>query len=62
MQLELVALNFRKYQDLLKDKNVIVFCCGASPYEEKAFKQVKDFNMKNISLNVPFSMVVELGM
>lgn len=44
----------RKYQDLLKGKNVIVFCCGASPCEEKAFQQVKDFNMKNISLNVPF--------
>ena len=30
----------------LKGKKVLVFCCGASPYEENAFQQIREHNMK----------------
>ncbi|HBE99008.1 MAG TPA: flavodoxin [Firmicutes bacterium] len=37
----------------LKGKKIVVFCCGASPYEEKAFLQIKERNMKGDLANIP---------
>ena len=37
----------------LKDKKIYVLCCGASPYEEEAFRQIKDFNMKGELAGIP---------
>lgn len=37
----------------LSNKKIIVFCCGASPYEESAFQQIKSFNMKGALTNIP---------
>ena len=37
----------------LSNKKIIVFCCGASPYEESAFQQIKSFNMKDALTNIP---------
>ena len=31
----------------LNGKKLAVFCCGASPFEEKAFEQIRLFNMKD---------------
>ena len=28
----------------LRDKKIVVFCCGASPFEEDAFQQIKEHN------------------
>ena len=30
----------------LKDKKLIVFCCGASPFDQKAFEEAMSHNMK----------------
>lgn len=38
----------------LVNKKVIVFCCGASPYEENAFQQIRNHNMKDKLSNIPF--------
>lgn len=37
----------------LSNKKIIVFCCGASPYEESAFQQIKSSNMKDALTNIP---------
>ncbi|NBK97170.1 MAG: flavodoxin [Erysipelotrichia bacterium] len=43
----IAGLSFlKKYYALLKDKKVCIFCVGASPYEESAFQQVKEHNLK----------------
>lgn len=34
----------KKNIDILKGKKVAVFCCGASPYEENAFKEIVKHN------------------
>lgn len=39
--------------DKLKDKQIIVFCDGASPYDEKAIDEAKKFNFKNGLENIP---------
>ena len=50
----IVGLKFlRKNIGVLKDKKVVVFCCGASPYEEKGFLQLKEHNMKVDLSNIP---------
>ncbi|MBR5091620.1 MAG: flavodoxin domain-containing protein [Ruminiclostridium sp.] len=38
----------------LSGKKLAVFCCGASPYEENAVKQVREFNMKDALADIPF--------
>lgn len=43
----------KKNIDVLKDKRIIVFCDGASPYEEKAFQEVVVHNMKDELAHVP---------
>lgn len=37
----------------LKDINLIIFAVGASPYDKKAFQDVIEHNLKDISLNIP---------
>ena len=37
----------------MADKKIIVFCCGASPYEENAFQQIKEHNMKDDLSDIP---------
>ena len=48
------GLSFLKknYNDI-KDKKIAVFCVGASPYEEKAFKQICEHNLKNDMKDIP---------
>ena len=43
----IAGLSFlRKNISQLQDKKVIVFCVGASPYEETAFQQIIAYNLK----------------
>lgn len=50
----IAGLNFLKRNiNKLADKKKIVFCCGASPYEENAFQQVKEHNMKDFLSDIP---------
>ena len=37
----------------LTGKKIIVFCCGASPYEEDAFQQIREHNMKDSLSEIP---------
>ncbi len=37
----------------LSGKKIIVFCCGASPYEEEAVKQLVSYNMKDVLSGIP---------
>lgn len=48
------GLSFLKknYNDI-KNKRTAVFCVGASPYDEKAFKQICEHNLKNDIKDVP---------
>lgn len=43
----------KKNIDALKGKKIVVFCCGASPYEEKAFQEIVRYNMKDKLSSVP---------
>ncbi len=43
----------KKHIEQLKNKKVIVFCDGASPYEEKAFHEIKNHNMKDKLKDIP---------
>lgn len=44
----------KKNIDTLKEKKIIVFCDGASPYEEKAINEVRKHNMKGELEGIPF--------
>ncbi len=44
----------KKNIDSLSDKKMIVFCDGASPYEEKSFEAIRNHNMKDKLKNIPF--------
>lgn len=37
----------------MADKKIIVYCCGASPYDENAFEQIKEHNMKGDLSDIP---------
>ena len=37
----------------LKDKKIIVFCCGASPYEQTAYEAVVQYNFKGELAGIP---------
>ena len=37
----------------LKEKKIIVFCCGASPYEESAFAAIVQHNFKGDFAGIP---------
>lgn len=43
----------RKNIEQLCDKKIIVFCVGASPYEEKTFDEIRNRNMKDKLSSVP---------
>lgn len=43
----------RKVYPKIKDKKIIVYTCGASPYDEKFFKQLVDMNMKDDLKGIP---------
>ena len=43
----------KKHINALHNKKLIVFCCGASPYEENAFTQIKQHNMKGALSDIP---------
>ena len=50
----IAGLSFLKRNiNKLTDKRIIVFCCGASPYEENAFLQIKEHNMKDNLSDIP---------
>ena len=52
----IAGLSFlKKHGDRLSGKKIIVFCVGASPspYEENAFKQIVDHNMKGALAGIP---------
>ena len=37
----------------LSGKKILVFCCGASPYDEGAFEQIRNHNMKEALAEIP---------
>lgn len=43
----------KKNMTLLQDKQVIVFCVGASPYEEDAFNEIRTHNFKDALKDLP---------
>lgn len=50
----ITGLSFlKKNYDSLKGKYIAVFCCGASPYEEDAFHQLTEHNMKGPLAEIP---------
>lgn len=42
---------FKKNKSLLKDKKIVVFAVGASPYDEKSIQQLKEHNLKGLQEN-----------
>ena len=50
----IAGLSFlKKNMAQLREKNVIVFCDGASPYEERAFQQIVAHNLKDSLAGLP---------
>ncbi len=50
----IAGLSFlKKNLSKLQGKKIVVFCDGASPYEEKAFQELKAHNMKNELSSIP---------
>ena len=50
----IAGLSFlKKYADSLIDKKLAVFCCGASPYDDDALKEIKNHNMRGRISEVP---------
>ena len=50
----IAGLSFlKKHLKRLKGKKIVVFCCGASPYEENAFHQIKERNMTGELCEIP---------
>lgn len=50
----IAGLSFlRKNISELKDKNIIIFCVGASPYNEKAFNELRQHNLKDDLKDIP---------
>ena len=43
----------KKNFNFLKDKNIAIFCVGASPYDEKMFNEIKSHNLKDLLENIP---------
>ncbi len=43
----------KKNINKLKGKKIIIFCCGASPYEENAFEQIREHNLKDNLSGIP---------
>ena len=50
----IAGLSFlKKHRDILENKKIIVFCDGASPFEEKAFREIVEHNMKETLSGIP---------
>lgn len=50
----IAGLSFlRKNIDMLKGKKILVFCVGASPYDEVAFQKIVQHNMKDKLTDIP---------
>ena len=50
----IAGLSFlKKYADSVIDKKLAVFCCGASPYDEEAIKDIRRHNMRGRISEVP---------
>lgn len=50
----IAGLSFlKKNYDFLKEKRLAVFCCGASPYEDAAFRQIMEHNMRGPLKDIP---------
>jgi len=43
----------RKNYSVLQNKKIAIFCVGASPFEEKAFHEIKSHNLKETLKNIP---------
>ena len=44
---------FKKHFEVLRNKNIAIFCVGASPYDEKLFEEIKMRNLKVEMQNIP---------
>lgn len=42
----------KKHRNLLHDKNVAIFCVGASPYDEASFEAIRTHNLQGALQNV----------
>lgn len=50
----IAGLSFlKKHYDKLKDKKIIIFCVGASPYDEKAVSEIMQHNLKDDLVGLP---------
>lgn len=50
----IAGLSFlQKHIKALQGKKIIVFCVGASPFEEEAFSEIKNRNMKDALAEIP---------
>lgn len=50
----IAGLSFlRKNYNVLQNKKIVIFCVGASPFEEKAFNEIKLHNLKKDLKNIP---------
>lgn len=50
----IAGLSFlKKHIDDLRGKQILVFCDGASPYEEKAYQEIVAHNMKDTLAGIP---------
>ena len=52
----------KKNLEALKDKKIVVFCVGASPYDAKALNELQVFNTKGKMNNIPFFTEEVFGM
>ena len=50
---------FRKHWQELRGKQLAVFCVGASPYEENAFRAVREHNMRGELAGIHFCVPEE---
>ena len=50
----IAGLSFlKKHINILKDKKIVVFCVGASPYDKDAFLEIYHHNFKHELANIP---------
>lgn len=50
----IAGLSFiKKNIDKLKNKKIAIFCVGASPYDESAFAEIKEHNLKDNLRDIP---------
>ena len=50
----IAGLSFlKKHIKELQGKRIVIFCDGASPYDENAFEQIVDHNMKDTLTGIP---------